>query len=136
MSEPELLEVVAAASETPFFLVIELDDKPESGHLGIDLDTPWLTTHADKLRLPATWWLIHKASGSAVMGLVVADGDQPYFTKHHVGNLMAGNEIIAYGLGKKAPDGTMTRVWLLPNGVVVGGDDVDTIAARIVNGVL
>lgn len=135
IENPEILEVNAGFSgETPFFLVIELDDPPDTGNVGIDLDTPWHTEHADKMRLPGTWWLYYKLTRTPVMGLIVEEGDQPYFTRHHVGNLMAANEVIAYGLGKKRANGEMVRIWLLPNGAVCGGDDVDIIASRMVNG--
>ncbi len=123
------------AGDCPFFLVIELATRPDSGQVGIDLDFPgWATTHRELLRQPAIWWLFAKANGSPVMAVVVNPGDQPYFTRHHVGNLNTASEIVAYGLGKKRPDGVVERVWLLPNGVICGGDDVDDIAARIVNG--
>lgn len=131
----EVVEVEAGWSgPTPVFLIIELEDRPASGNIGIDLDGPWLTTHAEHLRKPSTWWLVDKQSRQPVMGVVVREGDQPYFTKHHVGNLMAATELIAFGLGKKCADGTMVRNWLLPNGIVCGGDDVDAIAMRMVNG--
>lgn len=131
----EVVEINAGWSgETPFFLIIELDEKPEAGNLGIDLDTGWTTQHAEHLRSPGTWWLVSKQTRMPVMGLIVAAGDQPYFTKHHVGNALAQREVIAYGMGKKLHDGTMVRNWLLPNGIICGGDDVDIIAARMVNG--
>lgn len=130
--EEKVVEINAGPQgQTPFFLVIELDDKPDSGHIGVDLDTPWFTTHAEHLRKPATWWLIHKGTQKPVMAIIVEEGDQPYFTKHHVGNLMSGREMIAFGMGKKRVDGTMVRNWILPNGIVCGGDDVDIIAARM-----
>lgn len=133
--EQDVIEVQTGWSgETPFFLVIELDDKPASGNLGIDLDTPWTTAHAEQIRLPGTWWLVDKRSQAPVMGIIVEPGDQPYFTKHHVGNLMSNRELVAYGLGKKRADGEMVRIWLLPNGIICGGEDVDVIASRMVNG--
>lgn len=133
--EQDVIEVHAGWSgETPFFLIIELEDKPEAGNIGIDLDTPWTTTYAEYLRSPGAWWLVDKRSQSPVMGLIVQAGDQPYFTKHHVGNLMTSSELIAYGLGKKQADGEMVRIWLLPNGIICGGEDVDIIASRMVNG--
>jgi hypothetical protein len=130
----EIVQLPDWNGESPFFLVIELADKPDTGHLGIDLDTPWMTEHADKLRLPGTWWLFSKTTSRPVMGVVVHPGDQPYFTRHHVGNLMAGRELVAYGMGKKCADGTLVRNWFLPNGVICGGDDVDTIASRMLEG--
>jgi hypothetical protein len=133
VSEPEIIELnPQLAGDTPFLLIIETG--LASGNIGIDLDTAWTREHADVLREPGTWWLADKQTGQPVMGLVVEPGDQPYFTKHHVGNLMAATELVAYGLGKKRLDGTMVRIWLLPNGIICGGDDVDIIASRMVNG--
>jgi hypothetical protein len=128
----EIVEIGSLAGDTPLMLVIETG--LETGNIGIDLDTPWTRTHADLLREPGTWWLIDKESGSPVMALVVEPGDQPYFVKHHVGAIGdTHRELIAYGMGKKRPDGSMVRSWLLPNGVVCGGDDVDIIASRMLN---
>lgn len=121
--------------DCPFFLVIELAVKPDSGHVGIDLDFPgWATENAELLREPGVWWLLSKVTGTPVLSVVVEPGDQPYFTRHHVGNINTAAEVTAYGLGKKHPDGSVTRVWLLPNGCTCAGDDVDVIAARMVNG--
>lgn len=132
ITDDKVVEVEAGwKGETPFFLIIELDDKPPEGNIGIDLDTPWTTTHSQHLRSPGTWWLVHKQTRQPVMGVIVNDGDQPYFTRHHVGNLMSRRELIAFGMGKKCSDGTMVRNWILPNGIVCGGDDVDIIAARM-----
>lgn len=118
----------------PFFLVIEPDDKV-GGNIGIDLDEPgWVTRYAEYMRTPGTWILFHKDSARAVFGMIVAQGDQPYFTKHTVGNLMAGTQIMAVGIGKKARDGEITRLWLLPNGIVCGGEDVDILAGRMLGG--
>lgn len=129
--EAEVIEINAGwQGDSPFFLVIELDDK-SIGNIGVDLDTSWHTEHAEHLRSPATWHLIHKQTQQATLVLVVEAGDQPYFTRHHVGNLMAGTELVAFGLGKKCADGSMVRLWLLPNGMICGGEDVDIIAARM-----
>jgi hypothetical protein len=126
-----VIEVQAGWSgETPFYLVMELDGRAE-GNIGVDLDTPWLTTYAEHLRDPGTWWLIAKSTHRPVLSVVVQEGDQPYFTKYHVGNLMSQQEILMYGLGKKRPDGTMVRLWAMPNGVICGGDDMDIIASRM-----
>ena len=128
-----VIEVEAGwKGETPFFLIIELDEKPSTGNVGIDLDQPgWHAANAEYMRMPATWWLVHKQTRQPVMGLIVHQGDQPYFTRHHVGNLMAHRELVAFGMGKKCADGTMVRNWILPNGIVCGGDDVDIIASRM-----
>jgi len=117
--------------DSPFFLVIEPAVRGE-GNLGIDLDEAgWMTTHAEWMRKPGTWLLYHKETAKPLFCVVVEEGDQPYFTKRHVGNLMAGSEVVAFGIGKKGRDGTMTRLWLLPNGLACGGDDVDIIGARM-----
>ena len=137
MSEPEVidLEVGKWHGESPFFLILELDEKPPTGNVGIDLDEGgWTTKYADHMRAPGTWWLVHKPTQRAMMGLVVEAGDQPYFVKRHIGNLMAAREVVAYGLGKKRANGEMVRIWLLPNGMICGGDDVEIIASRMVNG--
>jgi len=132
-------EVGRAASsdwlgDSPFFLVIEPDDRSH-GNLGIDLDeSGWITTHAEWMRKPGAWFLYHKESARAMLCIMVEEGEQPYFTKRHIGNLMAGSEIVSFGIGKKGRDGTMTRLWILPNGVVCGGDDVEVIASRMLGG--
>ena len=61
------------------------------------------------------------------------EGEQFYWVKHHVGNLMAGSEVTLYGLGKKQADGNKVNLWLMPNGMVVGGPegDADLLAARM-----
>lgn len=132
----------------PFYLVIELLDT-SAGNVGIDLDEPgWVAANHDVMRKAATWWLYHKESQRPVLCLVVEDGEQPYFVKHHVGNLMAGGEVVAAGIGKKVPaqyeqqgkrrvlksPARVERLWILPNGVVCGADDVDIIAGRMLGG--
>jgi hypothetical protein len=131
-SQAEITTIEAGwGGETPFFLIIEIEETGE--RIGVDLDSPWTTTHAKYLREPGTWWLTDKDSSRVVMAVIVEPGDQPYFTKHHVGNLMVQRELVAFGLGKKRADGTMVRNWLLPNGIICGGDDVDIIASRMLN---
>jgi hypothetical protein len=118
----------------PFFLVIEPDDR-SNGNTGIDLDQPgWIVANLSLMRAPGTWVLYHKETSRPLFCMIVEQGDQPYFTRHHVGNLMAGSEITAVGIGKKHRNGDMTRLWLLPNGVVCGGDDVDIVASRMLGG--
>ena len=131
----EIIELGTASNwtgETPFFLVIEPDEKDEQGNLGIDLDTSWYSTHQKYLRVRANWFLYHKATGAPVLYIRVNEGDQPYFTRHHVGSLMGGAETICYGIGKKQADGSMVRLWVLPNGTICGGDDVDEIALNFI----
>lgn len=120
--------------DCPFFLIIEPEHPTPEGNIGIDLDLQeWAKQYADFMRIPGVWWLYFKETMTPVMVLVVHEGEQPYFTKHHVGNVTTFAEITTYGLGKKLQDGSVQRTWLLPNGCVCGGDDVDEIGARIVN---
>ena len=119
--------------DTPFFLIIEPADGV-GGNIGIDLDTGWIEPNRENMRRPGMWLLMDKAAGRPLFVLSVEEGDQPYFTRHHVGNLMAGTEVVAIGIGKKKVDGTMVRLWILPNGMVCGGDDVDDIASRMLGG--
>ncbi len=116
----------------PFYLIIS----PRDGEGAvIDLDeTGWATLHADLMRLPGTWLLVHKEGQRAPLMVIVYEGEQPYYTARHVGvtGSGGGNEITAYGIGKKLTDGHVLRLWTMPNGIVCGGDDVDDIGVRIV----
>ena len=119
------------AGDCPFFLIIELRVKPDTGHVGIDLDFPgWAKGNKAILREPGIWWLMSKVTGTPVMALTVDDGDQPYFTRHHVGNVHTGAELVAYGMGKKRPGGVVERVWLLPNGAVRRRMTLTSLPAR------
>jgi hypothetical protein len=119
----------------PFYLVIEPEERTSAGNIGIDLDEPgWIEHNREAMRAPGAWWLYHKGSGRVIFGLIVEPGDQPYFRRRHIGNLMLGSEITAVGIGKKKADGTTVDLWLLPNGVVCGADDVETIAGRMLGG--
>ena len=137
----EVIEGSAVEIETqgwegtfPFFIVIEPLDQA-NGNVGIDLDEPgWVDKNRELMRAPGTWWLYLKEPARPLFCLIVEEGDQPYFTRRHVGNLMVASEITAVGIGKKGRHGEMTRLWLLPNGVVCGGDDLEVIASRMLGG--
>ena len=119
------------ADDNPYYLAIA-DDK---GGVQIDLgESGWATTYAEWLRRPAYWFLIAKGSTQVVLTVVVNEGDQPYYTARHVGvtGSAGSNEVIAYGIGKKRPDGHVDRLWVMPNGVVCGGDDVDPLGVKMV----
>ena len=119
----------AWAGESPFFLVFE---RGPADNVGIDLDTPgWIEANKALFRTPGIWFLRHKQSGHLVFAVVLDEGDQFFFVKRHTGNLMAGREVISYGMGKKTADGLPVNLWLLPNGTVCGGDDVDLLASRM-----
>lgn len=116
---------------TPYYLVLSTPDDGAQ----IDLDeTGWATTYADWMRRPAVWFLMSKETASPVLAIWVQDGEQPYYTARHVGvtGSAGGNEITAYGIGKKKIDGEMVRLWLMPGGFVCGGDDVDDIGVKLV----
>ena len=115
----------------PFYLMIALPD----GNVGIDLDEQgWMTTYADKFRLPGRWVLVHKGTGSQVLVVNVDEGDQPYYTARHVGVAGGGgtNEITVYGIGKKCVDSSVVNLWIMPDGSVCGGDDVDILGVAMV----
>jgi hypothetical protein len=86
------------------------------------------------MRAKAVWFLMEKTRHTPVLAVWVNEGDQPYYTARHVGitGSAGGNEIIAYGIGKKTVSGEMVRLWVLPNGSICGGDDVDDFGVRFV----
>jgi hypothetical protein len=101
----------------------------------IDLDEAgWATTHAYWMRRSGVvWFLMRKATTSPVLAVWVHEGDQPYYTARHVGIATGiGAEITAYGIGKKRPDGSTHRLWILPNGIICTAEDVDDLGLRIV----
>jgi hypothetical protein len=117
----------AWADEHPFFLLVV--DYRSGAPIPVVIDTGisgWATTYADLMRAaPAKWYLVSKFHQQAVAALAVNPGDQPFYRARHVG--IAGSriaEITTYGLGKKRADGAEQSVWLLPTGIVCGGDDV------------
>lgn len=118
--------------ENPFYLVISMPDE----NIGIDLDEPgWIAKYTDVFRKPAKWYLIHKLTNHQALALILYEGDQGYYTARHVGiaGSGGGNEITAYGIGAKRADGRVDRLWLLPNGTVCTGEDVDGIGILLVH---
>jgi hypothetical protein len=120
--------------DTPFYLMFQPEGQEAgSGNVGIDLDEPgWVETNKEHMRGAGTWFLVAKVTGKPLFSVTTKDKDQFYYTKRHVGNLMAASEVICYGIGKKQVDGKTVNLWLLPNGMVCGGDDVDVLAARMI----
>jgi hypothetical protein len=125
------------AGETPFYVIIEAAN---GARFVIDLDEPgWMSEIDGLMRLPGTWVLMVKRfhdrpDGVPMLAVVVGEGDQPYYTKHTVGIAVgpgAGGTLAAYGIGKKRLDGTTERMWIMPNGVVCSGDDVDIIGVEM-----
>lgn len=112
--------------DNPFFLTIQVAG---IGNTVIDLDEPgWATKHAALMREPGAWLLNHKSGHQTVAIVLVHEGEQPYYTARHVGIAFGGSgEMIAYGIGKKRLDGHVDRIWVLPNGVICAGDDVEPL---------
>lgn len=121
-------------AKTQFHLRIEPDDKGDLGNIAIDLDEPgWMKTHAHLMRVPGYWVLVHE-SGIPTLTVRVNAGDQPYFTKRHIGSVMGpAGEVVCLGIGKKCADGSVLRLWLMPNGMICGGDDVDDIGVKLLS---
>src|SRR4051812_36580905 len=117
------------AGDNPYYLLIVGDES----NVKIDLDEfQWMTKYRDFegldwLRIKSRWYLVHKEDDGIRLAVFVDGGDQPYYTARHIG--MAGaegsNEIIAYGIGKKKANGEEHRLWLMPEGYVVGDNDCD-----------
>lgn len=129
------------ADENPYFLLIVKDDDGEGEerpHARIDLgETGWSQTYADWMRVPGFWYLCHKYSEQIALALRVNDGEQPYYTKRHVGQLDFAHgqarETACHGIGKKRLDGHVDRLWILPDGYAVcAGDDVNPLAMEVV----
>ena len=120
---------------TPYVLTIVPDDMQP---IQIDLDERgWATTYADYMRAPGMWALEHKDGRTQTLVLVVHPGEQPYYTARHIGIAGSGgsNEVVAYGIGKKLVDGSVMRVWQMPDGRIVGGDDVDSYGIHLVKAI-
>lgn len=134
---PELTEEELRAEHggwldgNPFYLMIVAD---EGEHAKIDLgERGWIAKNAPLMRAPGRWFLVQKHGDNVVAMILVNDGEQPYYVARHVGFASVSGagpnaETIAYGIGKKRLDGHVDRIWLLANGVVVTGDDVEPIA--------
>jgi hypothetical protein len=110
----------------------------------IDLDEPgWRTTHADDLRV-AVRWILAKKDNTPVLMMEVADGDEPSYTSRVLGSaflpppdavgktqdemlvIKDRAQVHAYGIGKNGHS-----TWVLPNGVICSGDDVDVFGAEM-----
>lgn len=120
------------AGDSKFFLVFTPAIAGPEGNVGIDVDVSgWIEEHKALFRTPGTWFLVDKDSGAVIFCVLLGEGDQFFYTKRHTGNLMGGRENISVGMGKKQADGTEVKLWLMPNGMVCGGEDVDEVAVRL-----
>lgn len=124
------------ADDNPYFLLIVSteDDK----NVQIDLGRPgWAKTHKRWMRKPAWWYLARKTTGQIALAMIVREGEQPYYTKRHVGQFDFARgrhrETACHGIGKKRLDGHVDRLWILPDQIAVcGGDDVEALAMEVV----
>ena len=126
--------------DNPFFLTIVLAPTAENKtpqFNTIDLDHPgWIASNSDIMRSSGYWALFNKQDASRPIFVVwVSEGEQPYYTKKHIGvtGSGGGNEVVAYGIGKKCIDGSMVRLWAMPDGTYCGGDDAEIIGVRMVH---
>jgi hypothetical protein len=122
----------------PYYLMIILALGPGESSQSvaeIDLDqNDWATFYARFMRRPGQWYLARKDSRVIVATMVVREGEQPYYVAKHVGFTSTGGdggprgETTNYGIGKKRLDGHVDRIWIMANGCVTLGDDVEPIS--------
>lgn len=116
--------------DNPYYLLIRLDDHRMAE---IDLgETGWAKRFKSFLRAPGQWYLVRKEGGVIVATMLVRKGEQPYYVARHVGiaSIVGDKKIetINYGIGKKRIDGHVDRIWIMANGCVALGDDVEPIS--------
>lgn len=120
-----------------FFLLVKSDGHED---VVIDLDEQgWLDTYAEPLRRPGRWFLCSTiasariGAAAAVLAMEVRPGEVPYYRARHIGDLMnPDNKIVCHGIGKKDADGNIIlELWRMPNGMVVGKDDVYDLGVAV-----
>lgn len=125
--------------DNPFFLLIVEEGRAK--HVIIDLGKPgWSKTHARWMRRQGWWYLCRKENQQVALAMRVWRGEQPYYTKRHVGQIKTNSdggqikrETACHGIGKKRADGHVDRLWVLPDNIAVcGGDDVEPLAMEVV----
>ena len=118
----------------PYYLMIVLDS---GRHAEIDLDQhQWMSFFASYLRAPGQWYLVRKTDRVILATMLVHEGEQPYYVAKHVGFTSVSNsgpegETTNYGIGKKRVDGHVDRIWIMANGCVTLGDDVEHISLTL-----
>jgi len=133
-------EFTGWAGETPYFLVINTMDPKQTNIVDLD-EAGWMWERDGLMRATGEWVLVAKRDissmqGTPIIAIRVLDGEQPYYTKRHIGMMMGGaGELMVYGIGKKRVDGHVDRLWILPNGIICAGDDVDIIGVNILKGI-
>jgi hypothetical protein len=118
----------------PYYLMIVL---AAGRHAEIDLDqSGWMEWFKEYLRAPGQWYLVRKTDRLIMATMLVYEGEQPYYVAKHVGFTSVSNagpkgETINYGIGKKRLDGHVDRIWIMANGCVTLGDDVEQISLTL-----
>ena len=127
--------------ENPFYLMIrhpQLSDGKIVNTI-VDLDEEgWKDRNAEIIGLPGKWFIVNKVDGVTPIGILVKDGEKPFYRAKHVG-VGAGTidntvtaEVIAYGLGKEFPDGHEQILWhFYPANMTVTNDDVNAIGIEV-----
>lgn len=120
--------------ECPVYLIIVVGDVATI----IDLDTPqWMSIHKTLMEQQGRWYLASKTGNMLIGGITIGDEEVPYYMARHVGigtmapgedGVLHANEIVAYGIGKYKPDGSVDRLWFMSNGFVCMGDDLESFA--------
>ena len=118
----------------PLYLILVLSE----GEVLVDLDQRgWIASLGERMREPGTWHLCSKEgfpdAVSVAFSMAVLPGEQPYYVARHIGRV-PGGEVVCYGIGKRRLDGHTDRGWVLPNGQVCIGDDVETFARGMIRG--
>ena len=125
------------AGDQPVFLIFEPVDAGDAGNIGIDIDVAgWIEGNRDTFRRPGVWFLIDKATSGPLLAMPTEEGDQFYYHRHMVGVIGTTNgpTVTVQAIGKKRADGSVVRLWLMPNGMVMTGEDweIDPVASRMV----
>lgn len=123
------------AGQNPYFLVIYVgnEDRTFTPFI-VDFDeADWMKERPELMRAPGFWALMAKRSadrldGAPVLMQTVLPGEQPFYTRRHIGVLYGGSgALTSHCIGKKRRDGHVDRMWILPNGAVCPGDDIDDL---------
>ena len=121
-------ELMDWQGSNPYYLMLVFEDVAVT----VDLDRRgWIADLGELMRKEGTWHLFRKEPRSVVFSMAVLEGEQPYYVARHIGRV-PGGEVTCYGIGKKRLDGHSDRLWVLPNGQVVGGDDAELFARGMI----
>ena len=91
------------ADENPYFLLLLNDERQ---NVQIDLGASgWMQAYSEWMRSPGWWYLCHKDSGQIALAMRVWGGEQPYYTKRHIGQIQSADgqnrATACHGIGKK-----------------------------------